>query len=98
MTNVFRIISVLEGLSFITLLGLVYVLNMREYVFVVGMGHGILFLIYFIGSFVISHHKNWSVMVWLMVLLCSVIPFAFIPVEIWLRNSNADTSVQTDAA
>ncbi|MGB0722182.1 MAG: DUF3817 domain-containing protein [Gammaproteobacteria bacterium] len=85
MLKAFRIISILEGLSFLTLLALV-VFGIREHIFVVGMGHGVLFMAYFIGSLLVSHKQGWSILFWLLVLLCAVIPFAFIPLEMKLNR------------
>ncbi|OUS29372.1 hypothetical protein A9Q99_09740 [Gammaproteobacteria bacterium 45_16_T64] len=82
----FRLISVLEGLSFLILLGAAYVFNYREYMFYIGMTHGLLFLAYFFVSLSVSHKQGWSVFYWLFVSACSVIPFAFIPLEFKLKQ------------
>ena len=86
MLKTFRIISVLEGLSFLFLLTMAYILQQREYLFFIGMGHGILFMLYFALSLMSSHQQKWSVLFWLMVLMVAVIPFGFIPLEFKLKN------------
>ncbi|MGF1528729.1 MAG: DUF3817 domain-containing protein [Candidatus Competibacterales bacterium] len=85
MINFFRAVSVLEGLSFLCLLSLVYVFDHRAWVFPVGLGHGLLFLLYFGTSLAVSHVKGWSIPFWLLTLLCAVVPFAFIPLEFKLK-------------
>ncbi|MGB0713372.1 MAG: DUF3817 domain-containing protein [Gammaproteobacteria bacterium] len=96
MLKAFRIISVLEGLSFLTLLSLV-VFEFREHIFVVGMGHGVLFMAYFVGALLVSHKMGWSILFWLLVLLCAVIPFAFIPLEWKLNRMGNEASAGPDA-
>lgn len=82
---VFRLISVLEGLSFLILLAAAYVFNYREHMYIIGMTHGILFLAYFFLSLSVSHKQEWSVFYWLFVSACAVIPFAFILLEFQLK-------------
>ena len=89
MLNFFRISSVLEGLSYLVILSVTYGFISREFVFILGMTHGALFALYFILSLVISHKQGWSVVIWLLVLLAAVIPFAFILVDIFLRKEQS---------
>jgi integral membrane protein len=86
MLKFFRVASLLEGCSFLLILSVSLGLISRELVFPIGMGHGVLFMLYFIASLLASHKQGWSVMVWLAVLLAAVIPFAFIAVEIFLQK------------
>jgi len=58
----------------------------KEFVYFIGMGHGILFMLYFVASLFTSHKQAWSVLIWLMIILASIIPFAFIPVEFFLKK------------
>jgi len=88
MLKLFRILSVLEGISFLVILSVSFNILSREYVFILGMVHGALFLAYFLFSLFVSHKLGWSVIVWLLVLLASVIPFAFIVVEAFLRKES----------
>jgi integral membrane protein len=89
----FRLVSLLEGLSYLLILSVTLGAVGREYVFPLGIGHGILFLVYIVFSLQTSHKQGWSVMVWLLVFLASIVPFAFIAVELFARKefSNADT-------
>ncbi len=79
MLKFFRILSLVEGLSLVTLLFIAMPAKYQfgfDFVWPVGMAHGVLWLAYVIFSLLVSHKQNWSVMFWLLVLLCSVIPFA----------------------
>ena len=37
-------------------------------------------------SLLVSHKQNWSVMFWLLVLVASVIPFAFFVLDVGLKR------------
>ncbi len=82
----FRTISILEGLSYLVILSVTFGIIGREWVYSLGMAHGVLFLVYLVLSLVISGKKGWPVWGWFILLLASVIPFAFIPVEMYLRK------------
>ena len=86
MLKIFRVVSLVEGISYLLILCVTLGVISRDLVFIFGMGHGILFLFYFVLSLLASHQQNWSVSVWLMVLLASIIPFAFVPVEIFIKK------------
>jgi len=86
MLKYFRAISILEGLSFLAILSVTLGLISREFVYQLGMAHGVLFMLYLILSLVVSNKQNWSILMWLSLCLASIIPFAFIPVEIYLSK------------
>jgi integral membrane protein len=77
----FRLLSLIEGLSLITLLFIAmparYLFGV-DFVWPVGMAHGLLWMAYVVLSLAVSHAQRWSVLVWLLALLCSVIPFGFV--------------------
>ena len=99
MLNFFRTISILEGLSFLIILSVTQGFISREFVFHLGMTHGILFMIYLVLSLVVSNSQKWSVLAWLGLLLAAFIPFAFIPVEVLLKKSlGKDADVEDGAA
>jgi len=95
MLNFFRIASLVEGLSFLLILSVSFNIISREFVYVLGMGHGILFIMYFLLSFLASHKQGWSVVVWLFVFIAAFIPFAFIPVELFLKKELQKSTVST---
>ncbi|WP_019528550.1 DUF3817 domain-containing protein [Dasania marina] len=86
MLKLFRIASLVEGFSYLLILCVTIGLINREFVYFLGMGHGVLFLLYVTFSALASHTQNWSVFVWLMVLIAAVVPFAFIPIEIFIKK------------
>lgn len=81
----FKIISTLEAISFLVLLliamPLKYIWEMPEMVQIVGMAHGVLFLLYVAGAVYISQILNWKTKTLFIVVLCSIIPFGPFYVE-----------------
>jgi len=75
----FRLISLLEGLSFILLLfvamPLKYIWELPQMVQIVGMAHGILFIVYIIAAYFLGETLNWSRKTLLIVWVCSILPF-----------------------
>lgn len=88
MLKYFRIISVVEGLSFLAILCVTLGLISREFVSYLGMLHGILFMLYIALSFVVAKKKGWSILSWMALFLASIVPFAFIIVELFLRKES----------
>ena len=84
-TKSFKIISVLEALSFLILLGIAmplkYMAGIPEPVSIFGMAHGILFILYILGALVMKKKKNWPLQTLLIVILCSILPFGPFYVE-----------------
>lgn len=76
---VFRIIALLEGVSYILLLfiasPLKWFYNDPTYVGWLGMPHGILFMAYVVIAILISSDMKWPTRTLWVVLLASVIPF-----------------------
>lgn len=86
----FRLVSFLEGLSYLAILGVSIGIIDRVFVFPLGMAHGVLFILYFLFSIFISYKQRWTIVTWLLLFFASIIPFAFIAVENFLRkNINA---------
>jgi len=79
MKNTFRVISFLEGLSFILLLFIAtpikYYAGNDLFVKILGMPHGILFLIYIVMAFMLKPELKWSSKTFFTVLFASIIPF-----------------------
>ena len=81
MLRFFRMLSFVEGLSLITLLFIAMPAKYQfgyDFIWLAGMTHGVLWLAFVALSLPVSHQQKWSVMFWILVLLCSVMPFAFI--------------------
>ncbi|MRX27973.1 DUF3817 domain-containing protein [Kangiella sp. HZ709] len=93
----FRIISFVEGLSYLIILCVTFGLISRDYVFPLGAGHGALFILYLILSLQASHKQKWSIITWLLIFLASIVPFAFIVVDTFLkREILKDEAAQTN--
>ena len=79
MLNIFRIIAFLEGVSYILLLGIAtpikYFSNDPQYVKMLGMPHGLLFVAYVAFAFVLRTDFKWNNKQFGTVLLASIIPF-----------------------
>ncbi len=77
--KIFRILSYLEAISFLVLLGIAmplkYMFDMPEYVRVVGMAHGLLFVLYIIGAYYLYETLNWKFKVLAIFVICSILPF-----------------------
>jgi len=76
---VFRIVALLEGVSYILLLFIAspikWFYNDPQYVKMLGMPHGILFIAYVVIAVIISSDMKWSTRTLWIVLIASVIPF-----------------------
>jgi integral membrane protein len=88
----FRILSLIEGLSLIVLLLIAmpakYHFAYVDSIWLVGMTHGVLWLVYFVVSFAVSHQQKWSVIFWLMALFTSITPFGCFILDRKLKASN----------
>ena len=79
MINLFRLITLLEGSSYLLLLfvavPLKYLMGDESYVKLLGMPHGVLFITYIVFSFVMQKKMNWNTTSFIIILLASIIPF-----------------------
>lgn len=79
MISSFRIISYLEGISYLLILfvtmPLKYIFESPEPNKIIGMAHGFLFLIYIVFAFLVKPEKQWNNKTLMIVLVCSIIPF-----------------------
>ena len=88
--KVFRLISLSEGISYLLILSVTLGVISREYVFPLGAAHGFLFIAYMMLSLNVSHRQGWSIAVWLLVFFASIVPFAFVAVELYMRKEQGD--------
>ena len=76
---IFRIVALLEGVSYILLLFIAtpikYIYSDPQYVKLLGMPHGVLFMAYVVLAVVISSDMKWNTRTLWVVLLSSIIPF-----------------------
>jgi integral membrane protein len=79
MINIFKIISWLEGISYLLLLFFAtpykYFYHNDTYVKMLGMPHGILFIMYVVLAYFIKIELKWDNKTFCKVLIASIIPF-----------------------
>ena len=86
-----RIVAILEGISFLVLLGIAmplkYIAGIPEVVRVVGMAHGVLFVLYVILLIQVAIEKSWSFKKSILAFIASFIPFGtFYADAKWFRE------------
>lgn len=79
MNQFFRVVAFLEGVSYILLLFIAtpikYLADDPQYVKLLGMPHGLLFIVYIILAFMIRPDYKWNTRQFVVVLIASLIPF-----------------------
>jgi len=79
MKNFFRVISFLEGVSYLLLLFVAvpikYFNGDDRYVKLLGMPHGLFFMLYIVLAIVIQKKMKWNAKTLGIVMLASIIPF-----------------------
>lgn len=92
MLSTFRVLALLEGLSYILLLFIAtpikYLKDDPQYVKLLGMPHGLLFVAYVAIAVLISKNLKWTSKTLAIVLVAAVIPFGTFYVDKkYLRRS-----------
>ena len=86
----FKIVAILEGASFLVLLGIAmplkYVFGLPATTQIVGMAHGILFIAYVLMVVIIRKQLDWNLKTTAMALTASVLPFGPFVVDKKLLN------------
>ena len=94
MIKTLRVISYLEGISYILLLFIAvpikYYANDPSLVKLLGMPHGLLFVAFVILSLVNSKKYNWSFIKTIVVLISSIIPFGTFYVDFKYFKNNVE--------
>ena len=79
MKTFFRVVSFLEGTSYLLLLFIAvpvkYWMNDPQYVKLLGMPQGLLFVGYILLAFLLKSELNWSIKKLGVVLIASILPF-----------------------
>ena len=74
-----RVVGFLEGLSFLLLLFIAmpmkYMFDNPVLVKYIGMGHGVLFILFLIVLFTVCEKQKWSITIFLMGLAAAILPF-----------------------
>ena len=77
--NIFKIVAFLEGVSYLLLLFVAmpikYLLEDPQYVKLLGMPHGILFITYIVLAVLFKKQFSWTNIELFIVLIASIIPF-----------------------
>ena len=80
----FRLISFIEGISYLLLLfiamPLKYIFDYPIAVKIVGMAHGVLFILFFIALIMVANKYKWKFLTF-QLFVYSLIPFGFILIE-----------------
>jgi integral membrane protein len=89
--NTLRLLALLEGISFLVLLGIAmplkYYLDKPDAVKIVGMAHGVLFVLYTINLLIVHIKLKWSLGVTFGAFIASFIPFGtFYADKKWFRS------------
>lgn len=94
MLKLFKIVAILEGISYLALFGnMLIIKNMnldlyKSLLFPIGMAHGILFIGYIILSIMLKVEENWDWKKFLIIAIASVIPFGTFYIEKKYLSSN----------
>ena len=79
MIGIYRLTAFLEGVSYILLLFIAvpikYLLNEALFVKILGMPHGILFILYILFSIIAKIKYNWNFRKILVISIASLVPF-----------------------
>lgn len=85
MIKAFKVIAFWEGISLILLfffaMPLKYIWDLPMAVSMVGMAHGVLFLIYVVLAFMLNSELNWNKKTLVGVLVASLLPFGTLYME-----------------
>lgn len=87
MLKLFKIVAVLEGISYLALFGnmlIIKKMNIDLYktlLFPIGMAHGVLFIGYIILSIMLKVEENWDWKKFFIIAIASVIPFGTFYIE-----------------
>lgn len=91
--NTFRIVAFLEGISYILLLFIAvpikYFGSDPQYVKLLGMPHGLLFIAYIILAILLGSELKWKTKSLLFVLAASIIPFGTFYIDrVYLKQTS----------
>lgn len=91
-----RLISLVEGVSFLVLLGvampLKYLVGIPEVVSVVGAAHGVLFILYALAAGALMLALRWSPLWFMGAMVASVVPFGTFYIDARLKRFQRQTA------
>tara|TARA_B100001250_G_scaffold412137_1_gene442573 strand:+ start:27 stop:323 length:297 start_codon:yes stop_codon:yes gene_type:complete len=81
----FKMVAILEGVSYILLLfvavPLKYWVGDEQYVQMLGMPHGLLFVAYLVLAYLLKNTEKWSSKDFIIIMLASILPFGTLYVD-----------------
>lgn len=91
--NIFRLIAFLEGVSYILLLFIAtpikHFAGDEQYVKLLGMPHGLLFVTYIVLAIMLKSEQKWNTKQFGIILLASILPFGTFYVErVYLKTQS----------
>ena len=101
-----RLIGLIEGVSFLLLLGvampLKYMMGMPKAVSVVGMAHGVLFVLYCVALWLAMEDRDWPLKKGFIFFMAAVVPFGPFLVDRRLkeeegRSADPEEAMEEDA-
>lgn len=99
--TLFRIIAIVEGLSWLVLLfiamPLKYIADSPEMVSMVGRAHGGLFVAFVIMGMIIAYRHEWTPKLMGYAFLASLLPFGTFYFDYWLQRPAQKWAIQMDA-
>ena len=99
MISALRLVGMLEGISFLLLLffamPMKYIYEQSIFVKYIGMGHGVLFVLYLIVLLVVCHRMKWSLSMFVMGLVASILPFGPFIFDLKLKKIGRTVSENT---
>lgn len=87
MLRFFKIIAILEGISYLLLFANMlimkpnYIVVYKQLLYPIGMSHGVLFIGYIGLAFLVKAEKKWNFITFGIVLIASLLPFGTFYVE-----------------
>ena len=74
-----RLVGLIEGISFLLLLFIAmpvkYMMDNPVLVKYIGMGHGVLFIVFLVVLFTVCEKQKWALSMFIMGLIASILPF-----------------------
>lgn len=87
MFKIFKIVAILEGISYLTLFSNMLFIKPNHFelyhtlLYPVGMSHGVLFIGYVLLSILLKKAQKWDFKTFIIILIASLIPFGTFYVE-----------------
>ncbi|ANF82632.1 hypothetical protein A3K93_10795 [Acinetobacter sp. NCu2D-2] len=91
-----RLVGLFEGISFLLLLFIAmpvkYMMDNPILVKYIGMGHGVLFVLFLVVLFTVCEKQKWSLGMFIMGLIASIVPFGPFIFDLKLKKMQQPTA------